>query len=204
MRLAHRWSFVGALALAACTLGEVQPAPRDDESRRAPSLAADPLGGELIPLLPQRSVGAAPTFDGHVALVRWWTDGCPFCERSLPALEALRARHAARGLIGIAVYHPKPPRALADDEVAAMARELDWNGFVLVDEDWSALRAAWLDAAERAATSVTFLLDRAGRVRFVHPGPELHPSDDALHADCARDFRALEAAVDALLTEPAR
>ncbi len=202
------------LALSACTVREPQTAEPDPrgtdartlapEARVAQPLPADPRGAKLVALLPARSVGAAPSFDGHVALVRWWTDGCPYCERSLPALEALRARHAERGLIGVAVYHPKPPRAVLDEEVAAAARALGRHGFVLVDEDWSSLRAAWLDATERAATSVTFLLDREGRVRFVHPGAELHPSDDADHAHCAADFRALESAVDALLADPLR
>ena len=137
-----------------------------------------------------------------MVLVRWWTDGCPFCERSLPALDALVGRESARGLVGVGVYHPKPPRAVDDAHVRATADRLAWTSAVAIDADWSALKAAWLDGAEREATSVTFLLDRAGRVRWVHPGPELHPSDDAAHADCARDFAELERAVLALENEP--
>src|SRR5262245_47836926 len=30
---------------------------------------------------------------GKVVLVRWWTDGCHFCRKTLPVLEALRREH---------------------------------------------------------------------------------------------------------------
>ncbi len=45
---------------------------------------------------------------GKVVLVRWWTDSCPYCSRSAPALNEFHARYARRGLIVIGMYHPKP------------------------------------------------------------------------------------------------
>jgi len=137
----------------------------------------------------------------RATLVRWWTDACPFCEHSLPALEALRLRHADAGLAALAVYHPKPPRAVEAQFARDAAARLGWNGPLALDPEWAALRGIWLDAAPRAATSVTFLLDRHGRVRWLHPGPELHDSAEPAHAACDAAFRALERAVEALLRE---
>ncbi len=36
------------------------------------------------------------------------------------------------------------------------------------------LKEWWLTGPERPATSVTFLLDKSGVIRFVHPGMEYH------------------------------
>lgn len=162
---------------------------------------ADVLGRELASQLPARSLGPAADVRGHVTLVRWWTDACPYCETSLPALETLRTRFAARGLACVAVFHPKPKHAVSDAEVLAAAERLGWHGNVRIDEDWSVLERAWLAGHTRPATSVTFVLDARGVVRWVHPGPELHPSDAPGHADCAAEFARLERALDALLGE---
>lgn len=124
-------------------------------------------------------------------LVRFWTDQCPFCARSMPVLESLRRDLEARGLRTLAVYHPKPPRLVPPEEVRAESEELGYHGPLATDLDWRALRALWLDAAPRPATSATFLLDSAGRIRHVHPGPELDPEDE--------EYRALVAAIEALL-----
>lgn len=190
------------LALAA-NCGDRLPAR---ERERADALAydgpgADVLGRPLAAPLPARSLGPRAEIAGHVTLVRWWTDACPFCETSLPALESLRTRYAARGLAAVAVFHPKPPHAVSDAEVLAAAERLGWHGNVRVDEDWSVLDRNWRAGHERAATSVTFLLDAHGVVRWVHPGPELHPSGDPAHAACAADFARLERALSALLDE---
>src|SRR5882672_5278832 len=52
-----------------------------------------------------------------VTLYRWWTDTCPYCEATLPALEKLRKKYEAKGLKVVAVYHPKPPRDVADETI---------------------------------------------------------------------------------------
>ena len=138
---------------------------------------------------------AAPS----VTLYRWWTDSCPFCEATLPAIESLRRRYQARGLRVIAVYHPKPPRRVADDFVLAAARKRGYRGPIAVDEDWSALRKVYLDGKKRGATSVTFLVDRDGIIRFVHPGPVFHPSDDARFKRANDDYRLIEKAIRQLI-----
>jgi len=131
---------------------------------------------------------------GQVVLVRFWTDTCPYCRRTAPRLRALDEELRARGLTVVGVYHPKPrgrPVPLAD--VTAFIKELALAFPIALDESWSTLDAWWLSTGDREATSASFLIDRRGVIRLVHPGPEY---SDAKYAD-------LRAAILALLAEPA-
>lgn len=47
------------------------------------------------------------------------------------------------------------------------------------------------------------IIDRAGIVRYVHPGPEFHSGGPADHEQCRADLRDIRAAIAALLSEPA-
>lgn len=128
---------------------------------------------------------------GHVVLLRWWTDGCPYCSGSLPALERLRREHAKDGLIVIGVYHPKPRGPRRDADIVAAAEQLGFHGPIAVDERWSTLERWWLAGhPERGFTSVSFLIDRAGNVRWVHRGGELHPG--AVGEACDMVWRDLQ------------
>ena len=136
---------------------------------------------------------------GTVTLYRWWTDGCRFCETSLPAIETLRRKYADRGLTAVAVYHPKSRQPLTDDAIRDGARARGFLGFVAEDRDWSELRRSYLDWGERRATSVTIIVDRDGVVRFVHPGPEFYPSEAHGSVLANSDFEAVDRALEALL-----
>lgn len=143
---------------------------------------------------------------GQVVLVRWWTDTCPFCASSAPALRALHEEYAAKGLTVIGVFHPKAGR---DDplDVARVQRAVESRGFlfpVAIDWDWRnrTLKEWWLTGPKRPATSVTFLLDKKGVIRFVHPGMEYHDSNgDPEHAMCVDDMGNIRAAIERLLAE---
>ena len=54
------------------------------------------------------------------------------------------------------------------------------------------------------ATSVSFLVDAEGVVRWAHAGPRVHASADPRHVGPDADLRGLEATVDALLAAPRR
>jgi thiol-disulfide isomerase/thioredoxin len=138
---------------------------------------------------------------GRVTLYRWWTDGCEHCEKTLPAVEALRGKYGPRGLAVVAAYHPKPPRPVADKDVRAAARALGYDGAVAIDLDWSELKRFYLSKARREATSASFVVDRDGVIRFAHPGPRYFPSGDAADAEHDRDYRLLERAVESLLAD---
>jgi thiol-disulfide isomerase/thioredoxin len=145
-----------------------------------------------------------PQWHGAVTLYRWWTDTCPFCAKTLPAIAQLRREFGPRGLKVVAVYHPKPPGDVADAKVLAAARRIGWNGPIAIDSSWDALRAAWLSTGDRRATSVSFLVDSKGIIRFVHPGVQYFPSNDPEAARENADFLLLRRAIDKLLpAEPA-
>jgi peroxiredoxin len=98
----------------------------------------------------------------------------------------------------VALYHHKGRGGAngADPEaVATYAEELGFEFPVAIDPGWRTLRAWWLDGRPRAWTSVSFLLDRDGVIRHVHPGGQYVEGDTA-HAE-------LEAAIERLLAEPA-
>ena len=139
---------------------------------------------------------------GSVTLYRWWTDTCPFCAASLPAIERLRQRYGPQGLQVVGVYHPKPPRPVKDEAVLAAAKRIGYTG----PSQWTRSGpscAAWLSTGERDATSVSFLVDREGTIRYVHPGPDFFPSTDPAEARQDADYRDVERAIQSLLAEPA-
>jgi hypothetical protein len=48
---------------------------------------------------------------------------------------------------------------------------------------------------------VTWVIDRRGRLRYVHPGGEYHPGGGADHARCRADDQELRKTLLALLAE---
>jgi hypothetical protein len=130
-------------------------------------------------------VDAPPDLKGKVALVRWWTNGCKLCSSSVPALAELGKKASI-----VAVYHPKPPREVTADEVRGYAKEIDMPGTLAIDPGWKVLDR-WMAAGSRDFTSLTFLLDKKGKIRFVHKGGVIE----------AGDAKELSQRIDALLAE---
>ncbi len=139
---------------------------------------------------------------GKVVLLRWWTEGCHYCRTTLPVLERLRREHEREGLVVIGVFHPKPPAPIDDRHVAALAHRLGFRGPVAADPQWSTLERYWLAGhPERNWTSVSFLIDREGKIRWLHGGGEYHPSTDPRHHRCNAQYRELEKALATALSE---
>ncbi len=137
---------------------------------------------------------------GKVVLVRWFNTGCRFCGNTLPGLEALRTRYASQGLVVVGVFHPKPVGKVNDTLVRRTARKLGFHGPLAVDEDWSSLNRWWLaNHPGRNWTSVSFLIDREGVVRWAQGGGEYHPTDDPRHATCDASYAELERTIRRLL-----
>ncbi|MEX1366365.1 MAG: TlpA disulfide reductase family protein [Nannocystaceae bacterium] len=140
---------------------------------------------------------------GRVVLIRFWTDTCPFCRATAPALAELDADYRERGVSVIGMYHPKPRGAEPTRQhVAEVVEGWGWRFPVALDLDWSVLDAFWLADADREYTSVSFVLDRQGVIRYVHPGPEFHPDGPASHDQCRRDYAEVREVLEALLAEP--
>jgi len=138
---------------------------------------------------------------GKVVLMRWWTEGCHYCRATLPVVERARREHPGE-LVTVGVFHPKPPREVGDKRILKVAKDLGYDGPIAVDTEWKGLDAYWLDGhPERNWTSVSFLIDREGKVRWVHGGGEFHPSGDPRHARCDLQNDEFEAVLKELLAE---
>lgn len=194
-------------ALIACEPGPGEPAPPAAAQAPAPVVAR--AGAELVGA-PAREFVDVTWLDGQahsiaelrgrVVLVRFWTDTCPYCKATAPALRQLDAEFAAQGLVVIGLHHPKPrgsTRTTAEVEAAARAWDLEF--LVGLDASWATLDAWWLADHPREATSASFLIDRSGTIRLVHPGPEYTPNGGP---DSRRDYAEIHAAITALLAEP--
>jgi peroxiredoxin len=176
-----------------------------DLDRRA---GDDLIGSSALPFRFDQWLNVEPLtledLRGRVVLVRWWTDTCPFCASSAPALRSLHEQYAERGLTVIGVFHPKAGR---DDplDVARVQRAVEARDFtfpVAIDWKWrqGTLRDWWLEGHERKATSVTFILDKSGVIRFIHPGMEYHDANgDAEHGMCVDDMGRIRRVIEGLL-----
>jgi peroxiredoxin len=130
---------------------------------------------------------------GKVVLLRWFNTGCKYCGNTLPGIETLRTRYAEDGLVVIGVFHPKPIGRVRDAFARRTARKLGFNGPLAVDEQWTTLNRWWLaNHPDRNWTSVSFLIDRDGNVRWAQGGGEYHASDDPKHARCDASYAELE------------
>lgn len=132
---------------------------------------------------------------GKVVLVRWWTaPDCPFCAATAPALNEFEKAFGDRGLEVVGVYHHKSAAPLVEEEVRAHAKRFGFQFPVAIDPGWRTLKRWWLEAGGGDWTSVTFLLDREGRVRHIHPGGQYVKGD--------ADYVAMKQHIEALLAEP--
>jgi thiol-disulfide isomerase/thioredoxin len=131
---------------------------------------------------------------GRVVLVRWFTEGCPYCSATAPSLVAFHDELAGRGLAVIGLYHHKSEAPLVDDDVRALAERFGFRFPVAIDRDWRTLTRWWMADHPESWTSVSFLIDRRGVVRFAHTGGAYAPGS----ADAAQ----MRAWIDVLLAEP--
>ena len=191
-----RQALLALVVVAAC--GATSPV------EKAPD--ADPTGALIGTTPPEwhadQWMNSAPltlaSLRGSVVLVRWWTAGCPFCSATAPALRAFQREYGERGLKVIGMYHHKEDTPFDPRVYEDTARKYEFTFPLAVDPDWRTLQS-WLrdkdgKPVDTGFTSVTFLLDKHGVVRHVHPGGQ-YVAGDAGHA-------ALVAAIDRLLAEP--
>lgn len=130
--------------LGACALGGgVKP------GESFPDLAAFKLEGKL----PEAT-------KGKVVLVDFWASWCEPCKQSFPVMEELHKRYAERGLVIIAVN--------VDENRPDMEAFLKKNiaTFVVVRDANQKL----VEKTGIATMPSSFLMDRDGKVRFVHTG----------------------------------
>lgn len=136
-----------------------------------------------------------------VILIRWWTETCPFCSRSAPALNEFHDTFKDKGLVVIGMYHPKPPGPRRQKVLEKAVKRLGFEFPIALDLDWRALRRYWLAKGRNRWTSVSFLVDKRGKIRYIHPGGEYYKGEDAAQTEAERDYEELKAMIEKLLVE---
>ena len=131
---------------------------------------------------------------GKVVLVRWWTaPDCPYCQATAPALNEFNEKYHAQGLQVIGFYHHKADEPLKMGRVKEFVENFGFKFPVAIDPDWQTLRRWWLDDHARAWTSVSFLIDRHGVIRHIHPGGQYVKGD--------KDYERMKKKIAELLAE---
>jgi thiol-disulfide isomerase/thioredoxin len=133
------------------------PESKASESATAPELAAgDWINSEPLKLKDLR---------GRVVLIEFWTFGCYNCRNTLPFVKSWNDRYRDQGFTVIGVHSPE-----FDDErkVENLRREVASLGIrypVVTDNDYQ----TW-NAYNVSAWPTAFLLDKQGRIRWMHVG----------------------------------
>lgn len=171
-RIRSTASLVLCLGAVACT-----GAGRVDATRH-------PLAKSPAPTVTTRLASGAPfratDARGKVLLVDFWATWCPPCKAAFPRLDALYQKHRASGLEVVAVSED-------DDQAkaAAFVTESNVTFTIAYDDDGKAAEAFGVQAMP-----TSYLVDRRGIVRYVHPG--YHPDEAG----------QIEAELTELLAEP--
>ena len=101
-----------------------------------------------------------PATAGSVVLVDFWASWCGPCKASFPALAKINADYAARGLLIVAVgIDEKPAAAVAF-----------WKKMAPPFSGVHDLRQTLVRQVVVPAMPTSYLLDRDGKIRFMHEG----------------------------------
>lgn len=139
---------------------------------------------------------------GKVVLIRWWTEECPFCEATGPALNTFHQQYRSKGLRVIGMYHPKPhPQLISKKKVQNFVHKKGFQFPIGLDLDWENLNQYWLNQVGRAFTSVSFLIDKKGVIRYIHPGGAYHKDGSEQHSSSRSDYFEIDQKIKQLLAE---
>lgn len=133
---------------------------------------------------------------GKLVLVRFWLMECPYCKATAPALNELYRRYAARGLVVLGIHHPKSAASRDLASVRSAARALGFEFPIAHDDSWATARAFGVGSTFQRYTSVTLLVDRGGKIAWVHDGGEFHAGGGDGHEACNRAFEALKREIE--------
>lgn len=102
---------------------------------------------------------------GRVVLLEFWTFGCYNCRNTLPYVNRWHDRYSDKGLTIVGVHSPEFEGERNVDKVRKQVASLGIRFPVITDNDYQTWRAY-----EVEAWPTIFLLDKTGRVRWMHVG----------------------------------
>lgn len=102
---------------------------------------------------------------GRVVLVEFWTFGCYNCRNTLPSVKEWDARYRERGLTIVGVHTPETTSEYNIDNVRREVPALGIKYPVVTDNDYATWKAYGVEA-----WPTIFVLDKQGRVRWLHVG----------------------------------
>lgn len=197
------------LLLGCASTSDPAPAPAKPVEKPAPNareLEAQKAATKLVGTTPpewqaDRWLSSPPLslagLRGSVVMVRWWTAGCPFCAATAPSLRYFARTYGDKGLRVVGMYHHKEQTPFDPKVYEETAKQYQFTFPVAFDPDWRTLESWRKDASGAAVdtywTSVTFVLDKQGVVRHVHPGGSYVEGDPA--------FDEMRAVIERLLAE---
>jgi thiol-disulfide isomerase/thioredoxin len=152
------WLLKGAAALLVCA---------------APLRSQVAKGDAFPPMTDTSLVGTIPQTRGSVTLVDFWASWCAPCKASFPAYSRLQAEYAVRGLVIVAVSVDDSPAAYA----AFVARYKPL--FPTLHDSQHKLVAL----VQVPTMPTSYLIDRGGKVRFMHAGFHGEATERELHSE---------------------
>jgi peroxiredoxin len=186
MRLRSLVALFALTGVAACSSAQTPsaPAPIAASAPSGPREGDELLGTKAHAWTVDHWINSPPLtladLRGRVVLVRWFmSTECPLCSATAPSLRAFDAQYRARGLSVIGMYHHKDPEPLDPANVEKYVKTYGYTFPVAIDTDWRTLKDWWLDGHDRHFTSVSFLIDKQGTIRFIHPGGKYEPGSEA-------------------------
>jgi thiol-disulfide isomerase/thioredoxin len=145
-------------------------------------LAGLKKGDSLPDLASFRLEGKLPDeLNGQVILLDFWASWCGPCKGSFPAMEELKTKYGGQGLTIVAVSVDEKP-----ENVQRFLNSVKVS-FTVVRDPQQKLVAA----ADVPTMPTSFLIDRSGRIRFIHAG-----------FDRDQTTRLYEKEIEQLLQEP--
>lgn len=134
----------------------------------AAPLAGEGMQGAQAPAFTLPDLEGTPRqieeWDGRVVLVNFWATWCPPCRKEIPLFMEMQSAHGKAGLTIVGV-------ALDDPHAAAeFARDQGINFPVLVGGEARAGEVARAYGNPHGSLPYSVLLDREGKVRYIHVG----------------------------------
>jgi thiol-disulfide isomerase/thioredoxin len=162
--------FSGAVAIAILCLSPKAPAAAGDAlnaGSAAPAFQLDSLAGKPVNLA---------DYKGQVVLLNFWASWCGPCRKEMPILEQLHKQYRSKGfsLVGVNV-EPNSADALT------MLKSVPVSFPILFDRDSTVSKLYQVQGMPN-----TVIVDRQGRVRYVHRGYK--PGEENEYLDQIRNL----------------